>query len=140
MTEQRIDEEEIALTQQWRDAMKRQAYSIIFNTHHRRRPPVAERCLPSRLDRKRERHMRQFYLLHAQEAIRAVAERWRECAEFSVVRGAVAETRVATQKAIAESRESMAQADAVIARKYRRLAKDLRSFGPSREHGRRRSP
>jgi hypothetical protein len=44
----------------------------------------------------------------------------------NVVRGAVAETRVATQKAIAVSRESMAEADAVIARGYRRQAKDLR--------------
>jgi hypothetical protein len=32
MTEGRIDEEEMALTQQWRDAMKRQVYSSIVNT------------------------------------------------------------------------------------------------------------
>jgi hypothetical protein len=29
MTEKRIDEEEIALTQQWRDAMKRQVHNVI---------------------------------------------------------------------------------------------------------------
>ena len=32
MTEERIDEEEIALTQQYRDAMKRQVHNIIVST------------------------------------------------------------------------------------------------------------
>jgi hypothetical protein len=32
MAEERIDEEEIALTQQWRDAMKRQVHNIIVST------------------------------------------------------------------------------------------------------------
>jgi hypothetical protein len=32
MTEEGIDEEEIALTQQWRDAMKRQVHNIIVST------------------------------------------------------------------------------------------------------------
>ena len=32
MGEERIDEDEIALTQQWRDAMKRQVYSVIVST------------------------------------------------------------------------------------------------------------
>jgi hypothetical protein len=32
MTEERIDEEEIALTQQYRDAMKRQVHNIIVGT------------------------------------------------------------------------------------------------------------
>ena len=32
MTEERIDEEEIALAQQWRDAMKRQVHNIIVST------------------------------------------------------------------------------------------------------------
>jgi hypothetical protein len=32
MTEERIDEEEIAVAQQWRDAMKRQVHNIIVST------------------------------------------------------------------------------------------------------------
>jgi len=32
VAEERIDEEEIALTQQWRDAMKRQVHNIIVST------------------------------------------------------------------------------------------------------------
>lgn len=32
MTEEKIDEEEIALAQQWRDAMKRQVHNIIVST------------------------------------------------------------------------------------------------------------
>jgi hypothetical protein len=32
MAEERIDEEEIALTQQWRDAMKRQVHNVIVGT------------------------------------------------------------------------------------------------------------
>ena len=32
MAEEKIDEEEIALTQQWRDAMKRQVHNIIVST------------------------------------------------------------------------------------------------------------
>jgi hypothetical protein len=32
MTEERIDEEEIAITQQWRDAVKRQVHNIIVST------------------------------------------------------------------------------------------------------------
>jgi hypothetical protein len=57
-TEEGIDEEEIALTQQWRDTMKRQSYSIIVNMHHRQRPPVAVICLRHAWTRKRARHMR----------------------------------------------------------------------------------
>jgi hypothetical protein len=32
MTEERIDEEEIAVAQQWRDAMKRQVHNVIVGT------------------------------------------------------------------------------------------------------------
>jgi hypothetical protein len=32
MTEEKIDEEEIALAQQWRDAMKRQVHNVIIST------------------------------------------------------------------------------------------------------------
>ncbi len=32
MTEEKIDEEEITLAQQWRDAMKRQVHNIIIST------------------------------------------------------------------------------------------------------------
>lgn len=109
--------------------MKRQAYSIIVNTHHRQRAPVAERCLRSRLDQEKGSDTCANSIFYMRKRLFGLLpSAGKSARSSSVVWGAVAETRVATQKAIAESRESMAEADAVIARGYRRQAKDLRAL------------
>jgi hypothetical protein len=60
--------------------------------------------------------MLRFHFSHAQETIRAAAESRQECADFiRRSRADFAETRAATLKAIAESRELMANIDAVMA-------------------------
>ena len=86
-------------------------------TGNGQRASVAESSSRSRLNKERERHMQQSQFSHAQEAIRAAGESRQECADF-IRRGRAefAETRAATIKAIAESRELMAKIDAVMAK------------------------
>jgi hypothetical protein len=62
--------------------------------------------------------MPRFYFSYAQETIRVGAESRQECADFMRrARSELAETRTATQKAIAESRELMARINAVMAKR-----------------------
>jgi hypothetical protein len=94
----------------------RSAY-LPFTTGNGQWASVAESGFCSRLNKEWERHMPQSYFSHAQETIRDARESRRECADF-VRRGRAefAETRAATLKAIAESRELMAKIDAVMAK------------------------
>jgi hypothetical protein len=74
--------------------------------------------LRSRLNKEWERHMPQSHFSYAQETIRAAAESRQECADFMRrARAELAETRAASRKAIAESRELMAKIDAVMAKR-----------------------
>jgi hypothetical protein len=62
--------------------------------------------------------MPRFHFSHAQETIRTAAESRRECADFiRRSRAEFAQTRAATLKAIAESRELMANIDGVMAKR-----------------------
>jgi hypothetical protein len=62
--------------------------------------------------------MPQFPFSRSQEAVRASIEVRRECADMARrARNEMTETKAAAQKAIIESRELMAQADAIVARR-----------------------
>jgi hypothetical protein len=90
----------------------------LFITGNGQRASVAESGFCSRLNKEWERHMPQSHFSHTQEIVRDARESRRECAD-SVRRGRAefAETRAATLKAIAESRELMAKIDAVMAKR-----------------------
>ena len=62
--------------------------------------------------------MPQSYFSHARETIRAASESRQECPDFMRrAQAELTETSAATRKAIIESREVMAQADAILARR-----------------------
>jgi hypothetical protein len=88
---------------------------LSFITGNGQRASVAESGSCSRPHKVRERHMPQSHFSHGQETIRAAAESRQGCADF-IRRGRAefAETRAATLKAIAESREFMTKIDADI--------------------------
>jgi ATPase subunit of ABC transporter with duplicated ATPase domains len=88
-------------------------FSVLFITGNGQQASVAESGSCSRPHKVREGHMPQSHFSHGQETIRAAAESRQECADF-IRRGRAefAETRAATLKAIAESREFMTKIDA----------------------------